>query len=201
MMSHIEEEHLSAAQGDRMVQTDASSLGEELEKMQTSFNEFKERHDAEVMQLNDHIRELVKEKENLESRRVEFEHERAALKEQISVLNEQVRQLTELVAAEKERCNEALNSLKQNTTDYEEKAAALMFDLEEKTNNVTRLEEELEEAKKMEAELQSRLKASHEHSEQLENQIGSLKAELNQANTSLAEERAQGDRYVCFRLT
>ncbi|RCN24266.1 hypothetical protein ANCCAN_30042, partial [Ancylostoma caninum] len=142
-MSHIEQEHLSGARGDEKVHI-KSSLEEELEKAQSRLAEARQQYEAEAARLNEQIRDLISEKEAVESRRAESEYQRAALEEQVKALNEEIRQLTELVAAEKCRADEALEAMKQNSTEHEEKLAAVQFDLKEKLDNVAKLEGELD---------------------------------------------------------
>ncbi|KAK6744703.1 hypothetical protein RB195_011427 [Necator americanus] len=188
MMSHIEEEHLSGGRGDQKMHFN-SPLGNESEELRLF--EMKQQHEAEITLLNDNIRTLTSEKNALESRHVESEHQRVSLEEQLAILNEEIKQLRDSVTEEKKRTDEAFEIVKQKTVEHEEKSAALLFDLKEKVDNVSRLEEELEEARKKEEDAHSRLAVSESKCSELETRLDDLVVELDKTSATLAEERAR----------
>ncbi|ETN81391.1 GRIP domain protein [Necator americanus] len=188
MMSHIEEEHLSGGRGDQKMHFN-SPLGNESEELRLF--EMKQQHEAEITLLNDNIRTLTSEKNALESRHVESEHQRVSLEEQLAILNEEIKQLRDSVTEEKKRADEAFEIVKQKTVEHEEKSAALLFDLKEKVDNVSRLEEKLEEARKKEEDAHSRLAVSESKCSELETRLDDLVLELDKTSATLAEERAR----------
>ncbi|EPB72114.1 GRIP domain protein [Ancylostoma ceylanicum] len=180
MMTHIEQEHLSGARGDEKVHI-KSSLEEELEKAQSRLAEAKQQYDAEAAQLNEQIRDLISEKEVVESRRAESEYQRAALEEQVKALNEEIRQLTELVAAEKCRADDDLAELEQLRSGTETQIQNMVAQLRTSEEKLLEKEQELEESKRAQAESAAMVS-------NLESELATLKQQLEENTRKSAED-------------